>query len=785
MTHLCRHLITSARTGLSMASIALAGLLAACGGGDDTPASVAETQATADDHDADRAKALSARHRRPDAESRARALLAQMTQDEKLLLVHGAGFPPFFGGSDSGRIPGIPRLGIPSIRYKDSASGVGTSGIGASAFPSTLGLAASWDTQTMRRVARRIAVEARTLGYAGVLGGGLNLAREPRNGRTFEYLGEDPVLAGELMVARTEATQALGVISTLKHYAGNGQETNRFASNSVIAERPLRELYLRGFEMATVRAQPGNVMCAYNLVNGDKSCESRELLTDILKDEWGFQGVVQSDWFAAVTDTVKAANAGLDEEQPGSADDCTSLPPFLPCSSFFGTRLKAAIELGAVPQSRLDDMVLRKLRTLYRLGLMDNPPAAAPGTIDSAAADGIAFESAARSIVLMKNSRAAGDAAPVLPLKAAQLRRVVLIGGHADAAVLGGGGSAQAPHRDGNDPPAVDCLTPGAVDPVLRTFSLCATWHRSSPLQALRASLPGVEVFYVDGNDTSSARAAAAASDVAIVVGTQYLVEAVDQKNLALPDNTADPANQSYDQNALIEAVAAVAPRTVVLLQTGTAVTMPWLERVHAVVQAWYPGIRGGEAIAAVLSGQVNPSGKLPLSFPRQEADLPQREISQTDLNVVYAEGMKMGYRWYDAQGIEPLFPFGHGLSYTRFAYGHARAWREANGDVTLRFSLTNAGRTTGSEVAQVYASLPAAADDVPQRLVGFERLTLHPGETRQVSITLPASRFAVWRGGWHVSAGTATLRVGGSSRDAAAAATTLRMRAQRVDHAR
>ena len=239
----------------------------------------------------------------------------------------------------------------------------------------------------MRGVASRIASEARTLGYAGVLGGGLNLAREPRNGRTFEYLGEDPVLAGELMVSRTEATQALGVISTLKHYAGNQQEANRFVSNSVIAERPLREIYLRAFEMATVRAQPGNVMCAYNLVNGDKSCESKVLLTDILKDEWGFQGVVQSDWFSAVTDTAKAANAGLDEEQPGSADNCASLPPFLPCASFFGTKLKTAIEVDkTVPQARLDDMVLRKLRTLIRLGLMDNPPPATPGTIDSAAA---------------------------------------------------------------------------------------------------------------------------------------------------------------------------------------------------------------------------------------------------------------------------------------------------------------------------------------------------------------------------------------------------------------
>jgi beta-glucosidase len=752
----------------ALCAIAAAALIG-CGGSD------------SDDDASNPAKAADAQ-----ADKRAGEWLAQMTLDEKIQLVHGPGFLALKGDTASGMVPGIPRLGIPDIRYKDSGSGIGDNGVNATAFPSTLAIAASWDTALMAEMATRIAQEGRTLGYSHLLGGGANLAREPRNGRTFEYLGEDPVLAGELMVARTDATQAQNVVATIKHLVGNEQEANRFASNSVIDERTLRELYLLPFEMTVVRSQPGNVMCAYNLVNNEKSCESKSLLTYTVKDEWGFKGVVQSDWFAAINGTVAAANAGLDEEQPGSSDECASSSPFVPCFSYFAAKLKQAVNVDkTVAPSRLDDMVQRKLRTLVKVGLIDNPPPKTPGVIDPKAADGIALKAAQRSMVLLKNTASAAGAAPVLPLAADAVRKLVVIGGHADVAVMGGGGSAQAPYRDDNRVPAVACLTPGAVDPAIHTFSMCATWHKSSPLAALRNRLPNATVTYLDGADTAAATAAAAAADVAIVFGTQYLMEAVDRPNLALPDNAGDPANQAYDQNALIQAVAAAAPKTVVVLETGTAVTMPWLGQVHSVLQAWYPGVQGGEAIADVLTGRVNPSGKLPLTFPRSEADLPQKAISTTDLNVVYSEGLKMGYRWYDAQDIEPLFPFGHGLSYTSFRYSGLEARSGTGSDVTVSFTLTNTGAVAGTEVAQVYASLPPIAGTPPQRLVAFKPVELAAGASQTVSVVVPASRFAIWDRGWTVPAGAATLKVGGSSRDAAAVRTTLSLTAQTVDHAR
>lgn len=741
--------------------------LVSCGGSDDsvTPAAESPDQA---------------------ADRRAQALVAQMTQDEKLQLVHGAGFPAFAGGSASSRIPGIARLGIPDILSKDSGSGVGIDGVNATAFPSTLGLAASFDTGLMGEVSGQIAKELRTLGYAWALGGGMNLAREPRNGRTFEYLGEDPVLAGELMIARTNATQAEKVVSTLKHFVGNDQETNRNTSNSIIDERTLRELYLLPFEMAVVSAQPGSVMCAYNLLNNEKSCENKWLLTHTLKSEWGFKGVVQSDWFTAINGTVAAANAGLDEEQPGSADECASLPPYLPCASYFAARLKKAIEVdGTVAQSRLDDMVKRKLRTLIRVGVLDNPPPSTPGSIDAAPGDAIALKAAQRSLVLLKNATATGDDTPVLPLASATPSRIVVIGGNANLGVMGGGGSAQAPRRAAASSSPVTCLTPGAVDPVIRTFPLCAPWQPSSPLAALRKRLPNATITYLDGSDSAAAVAAARNADVALVFGTQYTVEVLDLPNLSLPDAASDPANQAYDQNALISQVAAAAPRTVVVLQSGTAVTMPWLSKVHSVLQAWYPGVQGGQAIADVLSGVVNPSAKLPLTFPVRDSDLPQASISVSDLNVVYREGLKMGYRWYDAQAIAPLFPFGHGLSYTSYRYSDLSATRNSDGQVSVTFTLRNTGAVAGTEVAQLYVSLPATAGVPPQRLVAFQPVTLAAGASQTVTLNVPAARFAVWDSAWKVPAGTATLKVGGSSRDTSAQRTTLTLSALTLDHAR
>lgn len=707
----------------------------------------------------------------PTVDQQAAALLAKMTLDEKIQLVHGEGYgvPDALGGA--GVVKGIPRLGIPNLTNADSAGGVNVVGSNATPYPAPIALAASWDPTLAHSYGSAIATELRALGFAEGLGGGVNLAREPRNGRTFEYMGEDPVLAGNMITQRTLGTQSQKVIATIKHFAGNEQETNRFTSNSVIDERTLRELYLLPFEMGVKDGAPGNVMCAYNLLNGVKACESAYLLTDVLKTEWGFKGIVQSDWFFAVTDTVRAANAGLDEEEAGSADDYTptSFGSFALPATSFNQKLKAAVQAGTVPLARLDDMVLRKLRTLYASGVMASPPKAG-GTVDQAAGNAVAQKVAEQSMVLLKNAVASGDAANVLPLSTTAAQTIVVIGGHADAGVISGGGSGAVPARDGN---AVTCLVPNTS-----TFGSCAVWYKSAPLAAIRAMAPNATVTYLDGSDPAAAASAAAAADVAIVFATQWQTEGVDLPNLSLPNNAADPANQAYDQNALITAVAAAAKRSVVVLETGTAVTMPWLANVNAVVEAWYPGVQGGPAIANVLFGAVNPSGKLPLTFPQSESDLLQASISATDLTVNYSEGLKMGYRWYDAQNITPLFPFGHGLSYTSFSYTGISTRSNSDGSVTVGFTLKNTGARAGAEVAQVYAGLPAEAGEPPKRLVAWEKVQLAAGESKAVSITVKPERLSIWNATthrWQTPSGSYSFVVGGSSRDSAQSAVLVR----------
>ncbi|WP_455924193.1 beta-glucosidase [Pseudomonas putida] len=695
------------------------------------------------------------------ATARANQLLANMTQEEKISLVHGAGFftSPIGGG---GFVPGIERLGIPPINYADSSSGINLMGKNTTALPATLALAASWDPALAHRYGTLIGTELRTLGFAGGLGGGTNLAREPRNGRTFEYLGEDPLLAGTLLAERTKGTQAQHILGMAKHFAVNGQETDRFNSNSVVSERVLRELYLRPFEIAVKDGQPAIVMCAYNKVNGEKACENKHILSDILKGEWGFDGYVQSDWVMAVTDTARAANSGTDEEEPGSAND--NEPGLMGRGTWFNQKLAAALQNGTVAPQRLDDMVRRKLTMLYRHGIMDAPPVPG-GQVDRAAGDKLALYAAESSMVLLKNAPKPGTSqhAP-LPLDAAHLHNVVVVGGHADAGVMGGGGSASVPARDGN---AVPCRTPGAKDSVIHIFDLCAIWHKSSPLEAIRARLPGATVTYFDGSDAAAAAAAAAKADATIVFATQYTMEQVDLPDLSLPDATRDPANQGYDQNALIDTIASRARTTIVVLENGTAVTMPWVDKVQSVLAAWFPGEQGGPAIASILFGEVNPSGKLPITFPASEQDLPQRAISSTNPDVDYDEGLLMGYRRYDAQKRTPLFAFGHGLSYTHFSYSGLQVTPYANGDVSVSFTLTNHGLRAGAEVAQLYAGLPADSGEPPQRLVGWQKVFLKAGESRKLNLTLPAARFSVWSDGWFVPQGEASLTVGGSSRDA------------------
>ncbi len=697
------------------------------------------------------------------ADRRAAVLVSQLTLDEKIQLVHGTGMPTIgLGGpfpswvQGAGYIPGISRLGIPPLATADSAGGVNVQNAHATALPAPIGLASSWDAALAGAYGARIARELRVLGYAEGLGGGVNLAREPRDGRTFEYMGEDPVLTGTMSAARTMGTQSQNVIATVKHYAMNDQETNRMTSNSVVDERTMRETELLAFEIAVREGHPGNVMCSYNLVNGVYACQNPLLLTTILKNEWGFKGKVQSDWTANHS-TVASAIAGLDEEQPG---DLGAAGAGFGIQSYFSSALKAAVQAGSVPVSRLNDMVFRKLRTMIALGIMDHPPTPG-GSVDQAAGNRDALAVAHESIVLLKNSAAAGSNQPVLPLAAGSLHSIVVIGGHADVGVMSGGGSGGVPAADGN---AVSGCQSG--NPL---FSSCATWYKSSPYNAIKAKAPQATVTYLDGTNATAAASAAAGADVAIVFATQWESEGTDLASLSLPDNKVDPSNQLYDQNALINAVAAKAKRVIVVLENGSPVTMPWLASVHGVVEAWYPGVQGGQAIADILFGDVNPSAKLPITFPRQEADLPQPTIDPNNLNVVYSEGLLMGYRWFDAKNIDPLFPFGYGLSYTTFSYSGLRTHVDRGGNVIASFTVANTGSRAGAEVAQVYATLPPGLGEPPQRLVGWTKVALRPGQSQQVNVVIPARRLATWNvttHSWQVHGGSYGIRAASSSRD-------------------
>ncbi|MCA8278453.1 glycoside hydrolase family 3 C-terminal domain-containing protein [Burkholderia cepacia] len=736
---------------------ALTVLLASCGGDDihAGPVAPADPDAAAD--------------------QRAAALVAQLTNDEKLQLVHGTGLPaldlggPFPADALNGAsyIPGVPRLGIPAVSSADSAGGVNVKNARVTALPAPVALAATWDPALAGTYGTRIALELRALGFAEGLGGGVNLAREPRNGRTFEYMGEDPVLAGTLSAARTQATQAQKVIATIKHFAFNDQETNRMTIDSVVDERTMREAELLAFEIGVKDGQPGNVMCSYNKLNGVYACENPYLLTTVLKNEWGFKGVVQSDW-GATHSTVAAVQAGLDEEEPGAADDNNA-----PLGSFFNTKLRAALQAGSVSAARLNDMVQRKLRTLIRIGVMDAPPKPG-GAIDEAAGNADALAIARQSAVLLKNAAAPGDAQSVLPLAAGALKSVVVIGGHADAGVLSGGGSGAVPAIDGNA--VTTCQQPADT-----LFGGCATWYKSAPLAAIRAKAPNAAVSYLDGTDANAAASAAAQADVAIVFATQWQTEGLDLASLSLPDAKADPYNQQYDQNALIAAVAAKAKRVIVVLENGSPVLMPWLANVHGVLEAWYPGAQGGQAIADLLFGDANPSGRLPLTFPKQEADLPQPAIDPSRTQTIYAEGLAYGYRWFDAKAIEPLFPFGYGLSYTTYALSALSARADAAGNVTVGVTVTNTGARAGAQTVQIYAALPASLGEPPKRLVGWTKVALQPGEARTVSVAVPAQRFAVWDANahaWRIAAGSYGLSAAASSRDPQAQSTTVTLAA-------
>ncbi|WP_233843469.1 glycoside hydrolase family 3 C-terminal domain-containing protein [Dyella sp. 2HG41-7] len=653
------------------------------------------------------------------------------------------------GIGTAGYVSALPKLGIPAQQQNDAGIGVhnypldvgpgkqpnhvrGEAG-NTTPLPSLIGIAATWNPQIAYAGGRMIGDEAFRQGINILLAGGINLTREPRDGRTFEYLGEDPLLASRIDGAEIRGIQSQHVVSTIKHYAVNDQETNRLTVSSNIDERAMRESDLLAFEMAIEDGHPGSVMCGYNKVNEIWNCSNHHLLVDILKGDWKYLGWVMTDWGA--DHGPMDAMAGTDQV---SGIDLTTGLSIGSMSSSFGAPLTQAIAKGDVTHARVHDMVHRILRSMFAVGLFDHPPVIKPLDVEGDAL--VSQHAAEQAIVLLKNESRA------LPLKPT-IKTVAIIGGHADAGVLSGGGSAEVWPIGGPAIPAVK-----GPDWQWKVYD------PSSPMKALQKLLPNAKVIYDDGSDPAKAAALAKSSDAAIVFATQWTSEGVDVPNLSLPDK----------QDALIDAVTVANAHTVVVLENGGPVTMPWLSKVSAVVEAWYPGARGGDAIANVLTGKVNPSGRLPVTFPKDEQQLPRPQITNAqdvDYNI---DGAAVGYKWYDKKDLKPLFPFGFGLSYSHFDYSDLHINTDGE-HVTVSFKVSNAGDREGMDTPQVYVGMPADSGEAPRRLAGFEKVSLQPGQSRTVSVTIDPRLLAIFDvpgHRWQIAAGDYPIQVGHSSRD-------------------
>lgn len=697
-----------------------------------------------------------------DPDTRADLLLKALTLKQKIQLLHGTGDPHIGapnplardGNGGSGYVPGFPDKGIPGLQIVDSANGVcysAASGRYSTALPSNLALASSWDTELAERYGATIGRELRALGYNMTLGGGVNLAREPRDGRTFEYQGEDPVLAGTIVGHLIRGVQSAHVLGHIKHFAVNDQESGRHAVSSEISERAMRETDLLAFQIGIEIGHPGAVMCAYNRVNGEYACENQFLLQTVLRGDWKYPGFVISDWLATHS-TVKSSHAGLDQEQPDNV--------------FFGPALERSVRSGSVSQAEIDEHAHRILRSMFATGVVDDPPTKSVPDVFTDAS--FAREVEERSIVLLRNQH------NLLPLDATSVHRIAVIGRNADKGTISGGGSAQV------DPPGGNAI--GDIPQASRKADWQkAVWFPGAPVDAVRNAAPAATVTFDDGSDPARAAHLAAQADVVLLCAYQWRAEGLDLPTLSLPDN----------QDSLIAAVARANPHIVVVLETGGPVLMPWLEQVGAVLEAWYPGTAGAQPIADVLFGIRSPSGKLPVTFPLRDADLPHPVLvlppaaSQEDWSdeaamsrkllaglpafpTRYDEGLEVGYRWYDVHGLPVLFPFGFGLTYTTFAYLGLQV-EQSDGIATATVTLKNTGVRAGDEIAQLYLTLAPTAGEPPTRLVGWSRVRLAAGEQKSVTIQIPRERTMIWNEGshvWEIAPGSYVLSAGPHSRN-------------------
>ncbi len=656
-------------------------------------------------------------------QSDVRSVRARMTLEEKAALCTGA--------TAWTTVP-VARLGIPSIRVADGphgvrrvadADGLMSESLPATCYPTASALASTWDADLVRTLGKALGEECIALGVDIVLGPGNNMKRTPLCGRNFEYYAEDPFLGGEMAAAFIEGVQSVGVGTSLKHYAANNQEHKRFVIDAQVGERTLREIYLAGFERAVRKAQPWTVMCAYNRLNGTFCSHHRWLLEDVLRDEWGYAGFVVSDW-GAVHDRVEALAAGLELEMPGPRPD----------------RVKAVID--AVRGGSLDEGVLdRAVERLLEVILKASETPKGGGEIDVDGHHALARRVAGEAIVLLKNE---GD---LLPLRS--VRRIAVIGAAAQTPYFQGGGSSH--------------VNPTRVD---------------IPLEKLRALAGDAEIRYAAGYTMEQGETDQALIDEAVAIARDADVALL---YVALP---AFKESEGYDrpdlslteqQVALIQTIAAAQPHSVVILNNGSAVTMdPWIDDVPAVLEAWMMGQAGGGAIADVLFGVVNPSGKLAETFPRRMEDTPAYlNYPGENGSVHYGEGMFIGYRYYDAKGLDVLYPFGYGLSYTTFDYSDLRVSARSITDtegLTVSVEVTNTGGVAGKEIVQVYVrDVDARLTRPDKELKGFAKVALEPGATKTVTIELDAHAFTYYDPAyqqWVTESGRFEILVGRSAAD-------------------
>jgi beta-glucosidase len=694
-----------------------------------------------------------------DVEQRVTDLLTRMTPQEKAEMLSGSGWMESQPNA---------RLGIPAIKMADGPMGVrnwrgssavtsaaSTVPVTATAFPAGIGMAASWDLELVARAAGVIAQEVKALGRDMILGPTVNINRVPLWGRNFEGYGEDPYLAARMGVAYIKAVQAEGVIPSVKHFAANNEEYERHRIDEKIDERTLHEIYFPAFKAAVEEARVWAVMSAYNKVNGQWCAENPYLLTETLRKRWGFRGFVISDWGSTYS-TDATINAGMDLEMPGGegmriwANKPETKRDGNGAGWLTADKVQAAVSTGRVTQEAVDEGVRRILRVMFTAGLFDHPHVGGGG-VDTPEQRQVARTAANESIVLLKNSGG------VLPLIAAKTRKIAVIGPNAAVARTGGGGSSLVRPKY--------AVTP--LDGILAVAKEAAG-PRADVGYALGAAMEGEDAGKSPHELREEAVALARKSDVAVVVvgySPKLEGEGFDRKSMDLPAG----------QDELIEAIAGANKNTIVVVAAGAPVTMTkWIGRVSAVVYAWYGGQEAGHAIGDVLFGAVNPSGKLPVTFPKAFEDSPAYgHYPGENLHVEYAEGIYVGYRGFDKHDVEPLFPFGHGLSYTAFDYGKPKIEPgriPAGKAVGVTVSVRNSGTRTGAEVVQLYLQPPPSRVDRPvKELKGFGRVMLQPGETKTVSFTLDKAAMSFYDSAvhdWVAEPGRFTVLVGASSRD-------------------